>query len=981
MTKIQRAIVAVAAAGGMAWASGASAQIGFTNLNPDPKAANAAFPLQNLNGPSGTNYQVNYPYPGQCLASSANAALFPTLPSCDAQASTSFSCEAGAGVSQRTAGGWAGCGAPSAYPFKTLAPVVPNPANKFQWEVLNPPDYSPDKAMYPGADYYEIGLHEANGFQGLAAAGLFPKPPAARPVPAGMQWTGLTCNILGGCSCPPDASASFRATYCTTTTGKIPRGQPLFTPIWGVGQINMGGGPVTQVLTSLGLFAPGTSSPWSANNYVATWPSINIRGTTGTPVVVKWVNEFPNTHVLCPHPDAADWPCAIDRTFMGVKSKIDHALAGPAGTVPPDGVNQYGSPQQPDNSWVTHLHGGEIPPSTDGFAMKWFGNAVTAVKYDLVAQNYVMPPFENPTNIALKRPHGNADTYTYPMIQEEATIWFHDHTIGKTHHNVIAGPAGFFPVKDPSKHGSVPASLQWIGDGNVPLPAGSEYTWLDPVTEPRDALGIPKYDLFLAVQDRAFNDDGSINFSNGLGQTPLPIAAGGVIGQTAVTPGVNPQVHPTWVPEYFGDHALVNGVLWPKKTVEPGWYRIRFVNGSDSRCYQAGLNTRRIGQAAPAPGSLVGNNTDFYVIANDQGYVRNPVKTRTFTMCPGERYELLVDFGNLNGVNAYGDATVYLTNSGAAPFPNGIPPQNTALFGPSPWPHMNVLMRFDVRAAAGPGVRGCAMASAPKFLTWDATLPWSANMATACMPKNPAKVIDPNWFDLRLAAALPPGQTKPIVRQVYLNEKVDGVTLFPLGMQLNGVPFEYKVTETPNIGTRETWQFINLTVDTHPMHPHLVKHQIVSRQAIDTLGYKNDLCGAPTCNPGPSPGNEMQVVPDVNGLSTLGVPYLIGAAIPVTAASVEGGWKDVVQVPPDMVTTIVADWTPRWKGADVGTSQNPVGAPNAPGTPCGTTGFPACATNAADFVYEAVTAGPYVWHCHINSHEDSEMMRTSLVVP
>jgi FtsP/CotA-like multicopper oxidase with cupredoxin domain len=36
---------------------------------------------------------------------------------------------------------------------------------------------------------------------------------------------------------------------------------------------------------------------------------------------------------------------------------------------------------------------------------------------------------------------------------------------------------------------------------------------------------------------------------------------------------------------------------------------------------------------------------------------------------------------------------------------------------------------------------------------------------------------------------------------------------------------------------------------------------------------------------------------------------------------------------------------------------------------------------AAPFTYEPVTSGPYVWHCHINSHEDSEMMRTSLVVP
>ncbi len=112
---------------------------------------------------------------------------------------------------------------------------------------------------------------------------------------------------------------------------------------------------------------------------------------------MKWVNEFPNNHVLCPHPEAADWPCAIDRTFMGVKAKIDHALASSlAGTVPPDGVNQYGSPQQPDNSWVTHLHGGEIPPSTDGFAMKWVGNAVTAVKYDMVGQNLRDAPVREP---------------------------------------------------------------------------------------------------------------------------------------------------------------------------------------------------------------------------------------------------------------------------------------------------------------------------------------------------------------------------------------------------------------------------------------------------------------------------------------------------------------------------------------------------------------------------------------------------------
>jgi hypothetical protein len=70
-----------------------------------------------------------------------------------------------------------------------------------------------------------------------------------------------------------------------------------------------------------------------------------------------------------------------------------------------------------------------------------------------------------------------------------------------------------------------------------------------------------------------------------------------------------------------------------------------------------------------------------------------------------------------------------------------------------------------------------------------------------------------------------------------------------------------------------------------------------------------------------------------------------------------------------MVTTIVADWTPRWNSTGSAT------APGTAGCPPGTLGC------AAPYVYEDVTSGPYVWHCHINSHEDSEMMRTSLVVP
>jgi FtsP/CotA-like multicopper oxidase with cupredoxin domain len=1011
VTRIQKAIAVAAAVGGLAWASSASAQLPLpfttpglngtlgpaTLKNIDPQAANAAFALQNPLGPGGTNYQVNYPYPGQCLADPLNSALFPSLTGKLCPTTTGKS-SFDSTTSQRTAGGWAATGR---IPFKVLTPIAAASAPvlpatvatpKFVWEVLNPIDYTPDTTTYPGAHYYEIGLHEANGFQGIASAGLFPNPMltftlpylTGRAVPNGMQWTGLVCNIPTGCNCPADINAGINAgvyATCNNAPGdKIPNGAPLFTPIWGVGQINKGGGPVTSTLTTLGLFTPGASSAWGSNAYVATWPSISIRATRGTPVVVKWVNEFPNNHVLCPHPEAADWPCAIDRTFMGVKARMDPALGNNDALVPPEGVNQWGSPGQPDNSWVTHLHGGEIPPGTDGFAEKWFGNLITANHYANVAQNFVQPPFENPSNLALKRPAGSSDIYTYPMVQEEATIWFHDHTLGKTHHNVIAGPAGFFPVKDLAKHGALlpPGWIPPPAVGTTPLPAGSDYTWLDPVTEPRGALGTPMYDLFLAIQDRSFNDDGSINFSNGLGQTIPPVPPVLPNGYSSITNGVNPQVHPVWVPEYFGDHALVNGVLWPRKTVAPGWYRLRIVDGSDSRCYTLGFRVQKPGTLAPAAGTNVKENLPFYVIANDQGYLKNPVLVpATFTMCPGERYELLVNFGSLaNGILAGGAADVYMTNSAAAPFPAGFTPQKPG----SPYPELNMIMKFVVAPPAPPppgqpiipqGVKSCGL-GVPAAVTVDPSASWNVATLTPtgnvaitaagqytkiCMPANPALVTDLNFKDIRPVMPFAAGT---IVRQVYMNEKVDSVTLAPLGMQLNGVPFEYKVTETPKLGTREVWQFVNLTVDAHPMHPHLVQHQVVSRQTFNVGKYKAALCGGTTCMPGPAPGGEMQVVPDVG-------PLLTGNVVLVTAASFEGGFKDVVQVPPGMVTTIVADWAPRWNTSNVGSTA----APGVAGSP---------ANAATPYYYDPVTSGPYVWHCHINSHEDSEMMRTSLVV-
>ncbi len=53
--------------------------------------------------------------------------------------------------------------------------------------------------------------------------------------------------------------------------------------------------------------------------------------------------------------------------------------------------------------------------------------------------------------------------------------------------------------------------------------------------------------------------------------------------------GINPMVHPFWLPEFFCDVIVVNGKTWPYFNVEPRRYRFRILNGSNARFYALSL--------------------------------------------------------------------------------------------------------------------------------------------------------------------------------------------------------------------------------------------------------------------------------------------------------------------------------------------------------------------------------------------------------
>jgi spore coat protein A len=111
-------------------------------------------------------------------------------------------------------------------------------------------------------------------------------------------------------------------------------------------------------------------------------------------------------------------------------------------------------------------------------------------------------------------------------------------------------------------------------------------------------------------------------------------------------------------------------------------------------------------------------------------------------------------------------------------------------------------------------------------------------------------------------------------RELTLDEYSDCVAT-PMLMLLGGKRWHDPVTEKIALGSTEMWSLVNLTEDTHPIHLHLVRFQILDRRPYDVDQYTADKT----------------------------VRFLGPAQEPPVH---ERGWKDVVQAYPGMITRIVA---------------------------------------------------------------------------
>ncbi|MDP4127975.1 MAG: multicopper oxidase domain-containing protein [Bacillota bacterium] len=158
----------------------------------------------------------------------------------------------------------------------------------------------------------------------------------------------------------------------------------------------------------------------------------------------------------------------------------------------------------------------------------------------------------------------------------------------------------------------------------------------------------------------------------------------------------------------------------------------------------------------------------------------------------------------------------------------------------------------------------------------------------------------------------------------------------PLEVLLDGQKWSAPISELPLVSSTEEWEIVNLTMDAHPIHLHLVQFQIESRQDLLDTEYMNDwlaLNGQPPLN------QPTKVLPVK--------PYLLDG--PVSPPAHENGWKDTVQAMPGQVTTIRVRFAPQ-------DARHPVPGLNL-------------------YPFDPAKGPGYVWHCHILDHEDNEMMR------
>ncbi len=820
---------------------------------------------------------------------------------------------------------------------------------------------------------------------------------------------------------------------------------------------------------------------------------------------------------LLPTGSGGDLFLPVDSSMMG-SGNTPTAMMDPADQKSTtDGVRNPACTQTPkptncykDDRALLHFHGGITPWISDGTPHQWItpANETTAYPQGVSVKN--VPDMQTGGIVNCDSATDGCQTYYYTNQQSARMMWIHDHAWGITRLNVYAGEAtGYLLADDTEKRliadGVIPGAADTLpliiqdktfvpGDEQLKdtvvngetTSYGQDPTWDSarwggkgslwyhhvymPAQNPGDASGMSAYGRWMygpwfwpPATDTTY------------GPIPNPYydAKCNIDDPSTWTYQTDPYCEPQQIPgtpnisagmEQFNDTPLVNGVAYPKVTVQPKAYRLRMLNASNDRFFNLQWYTADPTQGdgttevALKPAELAAAQTDpnafptpvdsnnpnagpsWVQIANEGGFLPTPTvidgqqpmtwivdPTRfdfgnadkhSMLIAPAERADAVVDFSKFAGKTLimYNDApAAYPARVSTYDYYTGAPdlspvgaPQIFPGYGPNTRTVMQVTVAnatpapaFDVAKLKAAfthkaNLSGAYEASQPAPIVGQATYNSALGTSFAATGecKNPnvtkcdglVRVDDSQTFTFNTVKS-PTTKTTLPVQPKAIHDETNSTTFDPYGrMQATlGVeaqpptpggqnvtlyPYTNPQTElidgtnlpkqmvtydaTTGLPTSDVkitpisdakdgtqlWRITHNGVDTHPIHFHLYDVQVINRVTWDNIIIPND--------------------PN------------------------ENGWKDTVRMSP-LEDTIVA--------VRPIIPQVPFEVPNSvrplnPSMPAGSeAGFfntdPAGNPLATNITNQTINFGwEYVWHCHILSHEEMDMMRpVSLVMP
>lgn len=359
-------------------------------------------------------------------------------------------------------------------------------------------------------------------------------------------------------------------------------------------------------------------------------------------------------------------------------------------------------------------------------------------------------------------PPGERYVYEFVVNNRPGTYWFHPHPDKRTGIQVYGGLAGLFIIDDDENE-------------DAGLPRG-------------------QYELGWVLQDRRFDADNQLVYAT----NPMDVMMG-----------------------FTGDRILVNGRLDYVEQAASTAYRIRMLNGSNSRFYKLAWSDER----------------PLTVIGADGGLLERPVDKPYVMIAPGERVELWLDFSG--------------EEPGAERVLRSLP------FSGGTMGMMGMGMR-----GMGPGMRGgggmMGMRGGGGLANGAAfdVLKVRVNRDGPKAPGLPSKLSTIPWP--RVEDAVNRNTPRTIRLQMghgqwYLNGRT---------FDMRGVAPE----ETVQLGTTEVWEFANASPMSHPMHLHNLQFKVIGRVRDPGYASVHDTMGAGLIDEGwkdvviVMPGERVQVL-------------------------------------------------------------------------------------------------------------------------